>query len=226
MPNTPPPASTVTEGPGATSDQVSAQTGDYQEHGSASTPEVTPTPLAQVRHRQRDVMDPSLILPRSTRSGKSMRSNDAALAVHYGLIQELPQLASIFTVDLHAKPKVQLHRMHRDKVPLPPRNWRQMLKHQYAKEFQQAASIEFKEIGDRGTWIPVPQPKGAFVIPLKWVYTYKFDADGLVTKFKARLCVRGDLQLMNSAETYAATLAARVFRFIMAIVAAFDLELH
>ena len=43
--------------------------------------------------------------------------------------------------------------------------------------------------------------------------------------FKARLCVRGDLQEKNTlAGTYAATLAARSFRTAMALMARFDLE--
>jgi Reverse transcriptase (RNA-dependent DNA polymerase) len=42
-------------------------------------------------------------------------------------------------------------------------------------------------------------------------------------KFKARLCVRGDLQTTEQ-DTYAATLAARTFRALIAITAAFDLE--
>lgn len=57
------------------------------------------------------------------------------------------------------------------------------------------------------------------------MFKYKFDTDGYLQKFKARLCVRNDLQITIE-ETYAATLAARTFRAIMAIAAAFDLEIH
>jgi Reverse transcriptase (RNA-dependent DNA polymerase) len=60
-------------------------------------------------------------------------------------------------------------------------------------------------------------------LPLLWVFKYKFDTNGYLTKFKARLCVRGDLQTTEQ-DTYAATLAARTFRALMAISAAFDLE--
>jgi hypothetical protein len=44
-----------------------------------------------------------------------------------------------------------------------------------------------------------------------WVFTYKFDEDGYLLKYKARLVVRGDLQEQYG-DTYAATLAARLFR--------------
>lgn len=50
------------------------------------------------------------------------------------------------------------------------------------------------------------------------------DKHGFVTRFKARLCVRGDLQQLNNKEAYAATLTGRLFRVLMAITAKFDLE--
>jgi len=44
-------------------------------------------------------------------------------------------------------------------------------------------------------------------------------------KHKAWLCVRGDLQPPTAQDTYAATLAARTFRALIAIAAVFDLEI-
>jgi hypothetical protein len=43
-----------------------------------------------------------------------------------------------------------------------------------------------------------------------WVFTYKFDKDRYLLKHKAQLVVRGDLQEQYG-DTYAATLAARLF---------------
>ena len=57
-----------------------------------------------------------------------------------------------------------------------------------------------------------------------WVFTYKCDSSGYLIKHKARIVVRGDLQPASQLETYAATLAARTFRFLMALVVLFDLE--
>ena len=65
----------------------------------------------------------------------------------------------------------------------------------------------------------------AQILPLMWVFTYKFDEDGYLYKYKARLVVRGDLQ-DDWGDTYAATLAARVFRLLMAIAAAFGLHAY
>lgn len=55
-----------------------------------------------------------------------------------------------------------------------------------------------------------------------WLFSYKFNKDGYLYKYKARLVVRGDLQ-NDWGDTYAATLAARVFWFLIAITAAFSL---
>jgi len=43
-------------------------------------------------------------------------------------------------------------------------------------------------------------------------------------RYKARICVRGDLQPFSDKDNYTATLVAKVFRALMAIVAYFDLE--
>ena len=59
---------------------------------------------------------------------------------------------------------------------------------------------------------------------LIWIFTYKFDQNGHLVKYKARLCIRGDLQKPNSKDTYAATLAVQVFQALIAIAAAHDLE--
>ena len=61
-------------------------------------------------------------------------------------------------------------------------------------------------------------------LPLKWVFTYKFDKDGFLDRYKASICVRGDLQPPSEKEKYAATLAARIFRSLMAIAARFGLK--
>jgi len=58
------------------------------------------------------------------------------------------------------------------------------------------------------------------------VYIYKFDNHGCFQKCKARLVVRGDKQAKGRLqETYAATLAGRSFRTLIAIAAKFDLEM-
>jgi len=71
-----------------------------------------------------------------------------------------------------------------------------------------------------------PTVRGNQVIQCMWVYTYKFDKHGHFQKCKARLVVRGDQQKkLRTEDTYAATLARRSFRVLMAIAARFNLKL-
>ncbi|KAF7570459.1 hypothetical protein PtrM4_104610 [Pyrenophora tritici-repentis] len=67
---------------------------------------------------------------------------------------------------------------------------------------------------------------GHQILDCMWVYTYKLDKHHRLIKCKARLVVRGDQQRnITSQDTYAATLAGRSFRMLMAIAAKYDLEL-
>ncbi|KJZ71678.1 hypothetical protein HIM_08939 [Hirsutella minnesotensis 3608] len=79
-----------------------------------------------------------------------------------------------------------------------------------------------------GSWLEVKSkdvPRKITILDCMWVYVYKFDKHGYFKNCKARLVVRGDQQARSGQSTYAATLAGRSFRTLMAISARFDLEL-
>ena len=58
---------------------------------------------------------------------------------------------------------------------------------------------------------------------LMWVFKYKCDTNGYITKYKSRLMARGDLQVTEE-DTYAVIVAVQTFRAIMAIATTFDLK--
>ena len=102
-----------------------------------------------------------------------------------------------------------------------------MLKHQYANEFKKAVDKEFSALLNKGTFEYIPKSEiddDTTPLPLMWVFTYKFDQDGYLLKHKARLVARRDLQY-TAEDTYAATLAAQTFQAVIAIVAAFNLDI-
>ena len=76
---------------------------------------------------------------------------------------------------------------------------------------------------NRKTWRMIskfdPKAQGQRPLPLKWVFTYKFTSEG-ETKCKARIVARGNLQQQQQhhtlQDTYAATLAARTLRTMLA----------
>jgi hypothetical protein len=94
-------------------------------------------------------------------------------------------------------------------------------------QFRRAQEIEWRDLRAKGVFRKTEKTKATAdgeVLPLMWVFTYKTDGDGYLSRFKARLVVRGDLQAPLD-NTYAATLAIRNFRALIAIANYFDLEL-
>jgi hypothetical protein len=120
-----------------------------------------------------------------------------------------------------------LHR--RDLLPLPTKHL-DLEKHPLGHLFEQAELVHLKSHETMNSWLEIssrdPRTKGYRVLNCKWVYVYKFDKHGRFLKTKAQLVVQGDQQAKSLTEnTYAATLAGRSFRTIIAIAARFDLEL-
>ncbi|KAI1663301.1 Pol protein [Pyrenophora tritici-repentis] len=126
---------------------------------------------------------------------------------------------------LSEAPKI---RLHRDQLPAEPKRWKDLDQHPFGAEFKKASRKEINGCIQRSCFrqaARVSELIDAEILPLMWVFTYKFDEDGYLYKFKARLVVRGDLQ-QDYGDTYAATLAAKIFRCLIALAAAFDLELY
>ena len=115
-------------------------------------------------------------------------------------------------------------RPHRDTLPKPPEHWRGLLKHPHAEGFKKAADIEYNALLAKNTWKVKPKRSGLKLLPIRWVFTYKFDEAGYLIKYKARLVARGDLQEATGQDVYAATLAFKMFRTLMALMAAYGLD--
>ncbi|KAJ5202942.1 hypothetical protein N7449_005021 [Penicillium cf. viridicatum] len=118
--------------------------------------------------------------------------------------------------------------IHRDDLPPEPGNWKRMTRHQYLEAFMAAAATEVAGLEKKNTFEVVKRPMypNKQVLPMTWVFTYKFNSNGYLVKFKARICVRGELQVISSDEKRAATLAAKTARAIFAMVAAFGLDTY
>ena len=101
-----------------------------------------------------------------------------------------------------------------------------MLKHLYKQGFQAAAEKKFWLLEQKEIFTSVNQlqePKKQ-VLLLKQVFTYKFDQNRYLAKYKTRIYICRNLQKSSTKNTYAATLAVQVFRALIAITAAYNLE--
>ncbi|KAL1994660.1 hypothetical protein VTN49DRAFT_2130 [Thermomyces lanuginosus] len=126
--------------------------------------------------------------------------------------------------------------IHRRELPEPPERHEDLASHPLGELFLKGEIDHLKSHVDVGTWekVRVQEKKGSEdpmirsmkILGCRWVYAYKFDKHGRLQKVKARLVIRGDQQArVTDKDTYAATLAGRSFRILMAIAARFNLEL-
>ncbi|KAL1953540.1 hypothetical protein VTO42DRAFT_2617 [Malbranchea cinnamomea] len=129
-------------------------------------------------------------------------------------------LQSAFSANLEPGKKA----IHRSNLPPAPRTWREMQKHKFRDYWFRAARIEVGKLEERGTYKIVPTPYGKQLLPLMWVFSYKFDDEGFLLKFKARLVIRGDLVKANGKNTRSDTLAACTAQALIAIMSYFDLD--
>jgi hypothetical protein len=129
-------------------------------------------------------------------------------------------------IDFHTDMNV-FNRIHISTLSLSSAHWRAMLKHFHEKRFRKVAQLEFESIEGRDTWEIMKKsnisdhPK---IISLKWMFIYKNDSNDYLTKYKARIVIRSDLQNADSQDVYAATLTSKVFRILMTLVIAFHLK--
>ena len=68
---------------------------------------------------------------------------------------------------------------------------------------------------------PIQEVKGTILL-LMQVFTYKLNSNRYLLKYKARIIVYEDLQVLQPQDTYTTTLAVRVFQALMLITAYFD----
>ena len=151
--------------------------------------------------------------------------DDSFVTVHSVIaaaIRTKPNPPTLLNKDqLEALPKV-----HLSGLPKPPKRYQHLKDHFLGPWFKHECEIEINNLKDRKTWHKINAEDAPIApIPLQWVFTYKCDEQGFLTRCRARLVVRGDLQAKDTIEsTYAATLAGRSFRIVMALIAKYDLE--
>jgi len=194
---------------------------------SYPTPPDTPPPVALLSQGWTDELEANS----TTRQGSSKTEPWAAAfmagtqAGHVGEHEGKP-------ID-----KAQLKRMlakgvkpHRNQLPPLPTTYSKLEDHPLHEMFKEAEREHLRSHEQMKSWAEVPitptKRRGQQILDCMWVYTYKLDKHHRLIKCKARLVVRGDQQRnITSQDTYAATLASRSFRMLMAIAAKFNLEL-
>jgi aminoglycoside phosphotransferase len=72
-----------------------------------------------------------------------------------------------------------------------PTSFAEMEKSKNRKQWLDATESELKSLKDSGTWVLTDLPPGREALKCKWLWKMEFDAIGRMTKFKARLVLKG-----------------------------------
>ena len=98
----------------------------------------------------------------------------------------------------------------------------------HGRGWRDAIQTELENLQSHGVWELDKLPEGRRPIGCKWVFKIKYDENGLLEKYKARLVAQGFSQQegIDYEETFAPTVRKESLRIYLAIVAALDLELH
>ena len=109
-----------------------------------------------------------------------------------------------------------------------PVTYKQAVSSPDAQLWLQAIEAEHNSLINNGTWTLVDLPSGRKPIGAKWVFKVKTDANGNVDKYKARLVAKGYSQVdgIDYSETFAPVVKMTSIRLLLAIAAAYDMELH
>ena len=69
-----------------------------------------------------------------------------------------------------------------------PSTWQQAMQHAHWRE---AMSSEFNSTNNNHTWDLVSYSKRMNVVGCRWVFTIKYNPDGNIAKYKARIVAKG-----------------------------------
>jgi hypothetical protein len=87
---------------------------------------------------------------------------------------------------------------------------------------------ELDQIEKNDTWELVPRPKYTNVIDTKWVFRNKLNADGQVTRNKARLVCKGYAQIVgiDFEETFAPVSRMEEIQFLFAYACSKNVKVY
>ena len=105
-------------------------------------------------------------------------------------------------------------------------NWREAMNGQFSDSFWDACYTELETLEEMEAWDVVDRPEGANVIASIWAFKIKRFPDGLIKKFKARFCARGDQQIegIDFFETYAPVVQWTTIRLMLILEVLLDLQ--
>jgi hypothetical protein len=109
-----------------------------------------------------------------------------------------------------------------------PTLFEEVMRSDHSSKWLKAMEDEIKSMSTNKVLDLENIPKRAKIVGCKWIYKTKYDSQGNVEIFKARLVVKGFTQRewIDYNETFSPVLCKDSFRIIMTLIAHYDLKLH
>lgn len=109
-----------------------------------------------------------------------------------------------------------------------PRTYAEAMRRLDKDEWLMAVEVEINNITRHEVWVVSPMKAGTRQLDTVWVFKRKYNADGDLLKFKARLCVRGFRQIegIDYNDTFAPTGRLVTLRVLLGMAAALDFEIE
>src|SRR5690606_27358810 len=104
----------------------------------------------------------------------------------------------------------------------------QIMRSPHRDEWQKAMEEEMQSLHSHKTWQLAQLPPGKKAIGCRWLFKVKRNADGTVSRYKARLCAKGFTQKpgVDFHETFAPVARVDTIRCMLAIAAQRDYEIQ
>jgi hypothetical protein len=109
-----------------------------------------------------------------------------------------------------------------------PKTYGEILGRVDENEWLLAVEVELGNMKRHEVWVVAPKSPGTRELDTVWVFKRKFDADGELLKYKARLCVRGFCQIegIDYNDTFALTGRLATLCLILGIAAVEDFDIQ
>ena len=109
-----------------------------------------------------------------------------------------------------------------------PTSYQEAIHHSNSEKWREAIQEEMDSLNKNGTWDIVEPPPGKNVIGSKWVFKEKRDANGEISRYKARLVAQGFSQQegVDYEDTFAPVAKYSSIRTVLAISNELNLEVH
>lgn len=115
----------------------------------------------------------------------------------------------------------------REKVEVP-KSYKEARESAQWDKWRQAMEEELESLNKHGTYHFVRKERDMKLLSTHWVYALKYDSDGNVVRYKARLVAGGHQQVMGRDvnEVFAPTMNFASRRTLLSLAATLDLEIH